>query len=75
MGKEVKFGESEEGGQKGNSGGGGDGGSVDEDDDKECKDGKGDADKAAVDSFLGNIVKGKTIRIIFPSSTRRSSSD
>ena len=58
VGKEVKFGESKGGGQKGNSGGGGDGGSNDEDNNEECKDGKGDADEADLDSFLGNINKG-----------------
>ena len=39
-------------------GGSGDGGSDDEDADEECKDVKGDADKAAEESFLGKIVKG-----------------
>ena len=55
VGKEVNFGESEAGGQKSNSDDGGDGGSGDKDDDEECNDGKGDADEAAVDSFLGKI--------------------
>ena len=58
VGEEVKFGESEEGGQKNTSGGIGDGSSGDEDYDEECKDGKGNTDEAAVDSFLGKIVKG-----------------
>ena len=55
VGEEVRFGESEGGGQKVNIGGGGDGGSGDEDDDEECKYGKGDA---SVYLFLGKIVKG-----------------
>ena len=58
VGEEVKFGESERGGQKGNSGSGGDGGSGDKDNYEECKDGKFDYDEAAVYSFLGNIVEG-----------------
>ena len=43
VGKEVRFGESEGGGQKDNGGSGGDGGSGNGDNDEECKDGKGDA--------------------------------
>ena len=62
VGKQVNFGESEGGGQKGNSDGGGDGGSGNEDDDKERKDGKGDDDEAAVNSFLGKIVQGYSHR-------------
>ena len=58
VGEEVKFGESKGGGQKSNSGGSGDGGSNNKDDDEVCKDGKGNSDKAAVDSFLVTIVKG-----------------
>ena len=53
-----KFGENEGGSQKVNCGRGGDGGSCDEDNDEECMDNKGDAEEAAVDSFLGNIVEG-----------------
>ena len=60
--KEVKFGESEGGGQKVNCGNGGDGVSSNEDDDEECKDVKGNADKAVLDSFLGNIVEGYSYR-------------
>ena len=62
VGKEVRFGESEGGGQKGNIGGGGDGGRGNKDNNEECKDGKGDADEAAVDYFLVNIVEGYSHR-------------
>ena len=48
--------------EAGNICGSGDGGSGSEEDDEECKYGKGDDDEAAVDSFLGNIVKGYSHR-------------